>query len=139
MPISLRLPVTLETQIAGFGLRAGISKTAVVVRSIQEFLAKNVQPTSRQLYEDAMREAQQAHVVREVTVEAVFQDGTRMVVVRNPFGAGAPGMGADAPGAVVTRVAARVIEEAVEVAACGERRGCQHRRKRELHGAAALR
>lgn len=43
-------------------------------------------------------------VVREVTVEAVFQDGTRMVVVRNPFGAGAPGMGADAPGAVVTAV-----------------------------------
>lgn len=57
MPISLRLPVNLETQIAGFGLRAGISKTAVVVRSIQEFLARNAQPTSRQIYQDAMREA----------------------------------------------------------------------------------
>ena len=40
-------------------------------------------------------------VVTEVKVEAVFDDGTRMVVVRNPFGA-ATGMGDDAPGAVIT-------------------------------------
>jgi urease subunit gamma/beta len=39
-------------------------------------------------------------VVTEVKVEAVFDDGTRMVVVRNPFGAAA-GMGDDAPGAVM--------------------------------------
>ena len=39
-------------------------------------------------------------IVREVKVEAVFEDGTRMVVVRNPFGEGA-GMGSDAPGAVL--------------------------------------
>jgi urease subunit gamma/beta len=39
-------------------------------------------------------------IVREVKVEAVFDDGTRMVVVRNPFGEGA-GMGSDAPGAVL--------------------------------------
>ncbi len=41
-------------------------------------------------------------VVTEVKVEAVFDDGTRMVVVRDPFGADAPRLGADAPGAVVT-------------------------------------
>jgi urease subunit gamma/beta len=40
-------------------------------------------------------------IVREVKVEAVFDDGTRMVVVRNPFGEGGS-LGADAPGAVVT-------------------------------------
>lgn len=40
-------------------------------------------------------------IVREVKVEAVFDDGTRMVVVRNPFGAGG-GLGAEAPGAIVT-------------------------------------
>ena len=40
-------------------------------------------------------------IVREVKVEAVFDDGTRMVVVRNPFGEGA-GLGAHAPGAVIT-------------------------------------
>jgi urease subunit gamma/beta len=40
-------------------------------------------------------------IVREVKVEAVFDDGTRMVVVRNPFGEGA-GLGADGPGAVLT-------------------------------------
>ncbi len=41
-----------------------------------------------------------ADVVTEVKVEAVFDDGTRMVVVRNPFGAAA-GLGGDAPGAVM--------------------------------------
>jgi urease subunit gamma/beta len=41
-------------------------------------------------------------IVAEVKVEAVFDDGTRMVVVRNPFGAGAVGLGDDAPGAVMT-------------------------------------
>jgi len=42
-----------------------------------------------------------ADIVREVKVEAVFADGTRLVVVRNPFGEDA-GLGADAPGAVIT-------------------------------------
>jgi urease subunit gamma/beta len=39
-------------------------------------------------------------IVREVKVEAVFDDGTRMVVVRNPFGDGGS-LGNDAPGAVI--------------------------------------
>lgn len=41
-----------------------------------------------------------ADIVREVRVEAVFDDGTRMVVVRDPFG-GAGSLGDDAPGAVL--------------------------------------
>ncbi|MEO8264236.1 MAG: urease subunit gamma [Ilumatobacteraceae bacterium] len=40
-------------------------------------------------------------IVREVKVEAVFDDGTRMVVVRDPFGDGGS-LGSDAPGAVMT-------------------------------------
>jgi urease subunit gamma/beta len=40
-------------------------------------------------------------IVREVRVEAVFDDGTRMVVVRDPFGEGGS-LGDDAPGAVIT-------------------------------------
>ena len=40
-------------------------------------------------------------IVHEVRVEAVFEDGTRMVVVRTPFGAGGS-LGSDAPGAVIT-------------------------------------
>ncbi|MEY2400711.1 MAG: urease subunit gamma/beta [Ilumatobacteraceae bacterium] len=40
-------------------------------------------------------------IVGEVKVEAVFDDGTRMVVVRNPFGEGGS-LGADAPGAIIT-------------------------------------
>jgi urease subunit gamma/beta len=43
-------------------------------------------------------------IVREVKVEAVFDDGTRLVVVRNPFGDtdGSAGLGDLAPGAVAT-------------------------------------
>jgi len=40
-------------------------------------------------------------IVREVKVEALFDDGTRMVVVRNPFGQGGS-LGGAAPGAVTT-------------------------------------
>ncbi|MEY2444279.1 MAG: urease subunit gamma/beta [Ilumatobacteraceae bacterium] len=40
-------------------------------------------------------------IVGEVRVEAVFDDGTRMVVVRKPFGDGGS-LGSDAPGAVIT-------------------------------------
>ena len=46
-------------------------------------------------------------IVREVKVEALFDDGTRMVVVRNPFG-DAGSLGDAAPGAVIT--AARTHE-----------------------------
>ena len=41
-----------------------------------------------------------ADIVREVKVEAMFDDGTRLVVVRDPFGEGA-GLGDDGPGAVM--------------------------------------
>jgi urease subunit gamma/beta len=41
-------------------------------------------------------------IVTEVKVEAVFDDGTRLVVVRDPFGPDATGSGDDAPGAVLT-------------------------------------
>jgi urease subunit gamma/beta len=40
-------------------------------------------------------------IVREVKVEAVFDDGTRMVVVRDPFGSGGS-LGDEAPGAIIT-------------------------------------
>lgn len=56
MPISLRLPIDIETKIAVYGARQGLSKSAVIVRSIQEFLAKNAQPSSLQIYEDVMRD-----------------------------------------------------------------------------------
>jgi hypothetical protein len=55
MPISLRLPTDIEMQIAGFGAREGLSKSAVIVRSIQEFLARNAQPSSFDLYKEALQ------------------------------------------------------------------------------------
>lgn len=47
-------------------------------------------------------------IVGEVKVEAVFNDGTRLVVVRNPFGEGA-GLGANAPGAVIAAARESVV------------------------------
>ena len=70
MPISLRLPADVETQIASFGARLGISKSAVIVRSIQEFLATHSHPTSFQIYEEVMRNAQDGkNVTRRETAE----------------------------------------------------------------------
>ncbi len=57
MPISLRLPADVESQIASFGARLGMSKSAIIVRSIHEFLATHAHPTSLQIYEEAMRDA----------------------------------------------------------------------------------
>lgn len=57
MPISLRLPADIESQIAGYSARAGLSKSAVIVRSIQEFLARHAEPTPQQIYDEVMREA----------------------------------------------------------------------------------
>ena len=57
MPISLRLPKDIEDQITGFSTRQGLSKSAVIVRSIHEFLARNAQPSSFQIYEEVMRDA----------------------------------------------------------------------------------
>lgn len=54
-------------------------------------------------------------IVREVKVEAVFDDGTRLVVVRDPFGppAEAPGLGEAAPGAVITGDPVAIAPEGV--------------------------
>ena len=57
MPLSLRLPAPLESQIVDYALRAGVNKTTVIVKSVQEFLARNAQPSAFELYEDVMRSA----------------------------------------------------------------------------------
>ena len=84
MPISLRLPEDLETQIAGFGARQGISKSAVIVRSIHEFLARHAQTTSLQIYEEAMREAegQRDDAKREAMEQRPLKLAVRKVIRR---------------------------------------------------------
>jgi predicted DNA-binding protein len=57
MPTSLRLPADIETRISGFGSRTGLTKSAVIVRSIEEFLARHAEPSSLHIYEEAMRSA----------------------------------------------------------------------------------
>jgi predicted DNA-binding protein len=60
MPISLRLPENIETQIANFSERQGLTKSALIVRSIQEYLTKHAQPSSLEIYVDAMNETSEA-------------------------------------------------------------------------------
>lgn len=54
--ISLRLPTEIEGQIAGYSARQGMSKSAVIVRSIHEFLARKAQPSPFRIYEEVIRE-----------------------------------------------------------------------------------
>jgi predicted DNA-binding protein len=60
MAISLRLPLDIESQLVSFSARQGVSKSALVVRSIQEFLARNAQPSAYDLYLDALKTADDA-------------------------------------------------------------------------------
>ena len=82
MPISLRLPPELETQIAGFGAREGISKSAVIVRSIQEYLARHAQPSALQIYEDVMRDAQDAPEVARAPEQRAHKLQARDAIAR---------------------------------------------------------
>ena len=72
MPISLRLPIEIEHQIAGFGARLGLTKSAVIVRSIEEFLAHHAQPSSLEIYEAAM----EASAENSLQSDAVAVRGT---------------------------------------------------------------
>ena len=57
MPVSLRLSPPLEAQIMDYALRTGLNKTAVIVKSVQEFLERNAQPSAPEIYRAVMREA----------------------------------------------------------------------------------
>ena len=79
MPLSLRLPAEVDSQIASYSARLGLSKSAVIVRSIEEFLAKNAQPSAYQLYLDAMAsvqpDASASHTVagHKLTIQKALQ------------------------------------------------------------------
>jgi predicted DNA-binding protein len=55
MALSLRLPSPLESEILAYSTRTGLSKSAVIVHSIEAFLRSNTQPSAFDLYEEAMR------------------------------------------------------------------------------------
>ena len=77
MPLSLRLPADVDSQIASYSARLGLSKSAVIVRSIEEFLAKNAQPSAYQLYLDAMDSAQ---TPAASTVKSETRDGHKLAI-----------------------------------------------------------
>ncbi len=57
MPLSLRLPSEIESQIEAFSERHGLSKSAVVLRSIREFLAAHARPRAYDIYHAEMEAA----------------------------------------------------------------------------------
>ena len=56
MPISIRLPADVEARIARFAARQGVSKSAILVRSIREFLDRHAQRLSFEIYQGVMRD-----------------------------------------------------------------------------------
>jgi predicted transcriptional regulator len=82
MPISLRLPPELETQIASFGARQGLSKSAVIVRSIHEFLARHAQPSALQIYEEVMQEVEDAPAVARAPEQRSHKLQVREAIAR---------------------------------------------------------
>ena len=67
----------MKNQIYTKASRMGLSKSAIIVRSIEEFLAKNAQPSAYQLYLDAMASSQKT-VTPSVEKKAV--DGHKLAV-----------------------------------------------------------
>ncbi len=55
MPVSLRLPMPVEAQIMSLSVRSGISKSALIVRSIEEYLSRHAQPSAYEIYEEVMQ------------------------------------------------------------------------------------
>lgn len=98
MPISLRLSPDLETQIAEFGERLGLSKSAVIVRSIREFLANHAQPSSSQIYEEVMQgmyaapESVSADAVRENAEQRAHKLRVRTAIRRKHEERSQPGV-----------------------------------------------
>lgn len=54
MPVSLRLPAGVEEELATYAARKGVSKSSVIVQSLQAYLAAHAQPSAHALYEEAM-------------------------------------------------------------------------------------
>jgi predicted transcriptional regulator len=79
MPISLRLPNDMEAQLAGLSLRQKTSKSALIVRSITEFLQRHNAPTSQEIYDQALRSAGGTRV----STQREPEERTRKLAVRD--------------------------------------------------------
>ena len=56
MPLSLRLPQSVEDELSEMSVRLGVTKTAVVMQSIREFLKLHARPSAQQIYSEIMAE-----------------------------------------------------------------------------------
>lgn len=69
MPVSLRLPPHVEEQIAEYATRQGLTKTAVILRSLDEFLATHAKPSAFEIYQDVMRQSDAASAPQGVAAD----------------------------------------------------------------------
>jgi len=69
MPVSLRLPPRVEEQVAAYATRQGLTKTAVILRSLDEFLATHARPSAFEIYQDVMRQPDAAPSPRDVAAD----------------------------------------------------------------------
>ena len=51
MPLSIRLKPQLEQRVAEYAVRKGVSKSALIARSLEEYLDRNSGPSLFDLYE----------------------------------------------------------------------------------------
>jgi len=51
MPLSIRLKPHLEQRVAQYAVQKGVSKSAVITRSVEEYLDRNTGPTLYEMYE----------------------------------------------------------------------------------------
>lgn len=65
MPVSLRLPAGVEEELATYAARKGMSKSAVIVQSLQAYLAAHAQPSAHALYQEEMRKLPAAESARD--------------------------------------------------------------------------
>jgi predicted DNA-binding protein len=81
MPMSLRLPLPVEAQIMGLSLRSGLSKSALIVKSIEEYLSRHAQPSAYDIYQEVMQEsagkAGAAHAPEQRAHKRAVRDAVR--------------------------------------------------------------
>ena len=81
MPLSLRLPADIESEIAAFGARHKVSKSSVIVRSIREFLVLHAQPSPQEMYRQEMQAAAKRALTDGARRQAT-KGGTARIEVR---------------------------------------------------------
>lgn len=83
MPLSLRLPVPLEMQIAQLAAHRGTSKTALIIQSVEQLLQREAVPTAHDLYAQVMSLPEQESVAESQAALRPMETRQRKLDVRD--------------------------------------------------------